>query len=153
MNLFENTILSKYPFYSENYYSCMPFVITFYSFNWFATNSVDARLLNQQLLFSLCWYFAVSVLGWKYFCLFLAYPTGTEKYSIFCVWMPLNIRLKYTLVKFWFSGIEISINPIEVKVKPIFIVNKFPFKFIHIFWSIRFPLCLFNFLVSDIFTC
>ena len=47
--------------------------------------------------------------------------------------------------------IEMILNPIKVKVKPTFIVNIFSFKFIYIFWFIRYLFCRFHWTASDIF--
>ena len=97
-------------------------------------------------------YIWLSVYAYKMLVvLFFNGTNWNRKYRILCLWQSLNIRSQKYPVKFWFSGLKISLNPIKIKLKPTFIVNIFPFQFIHIFWFRRFLFCLFNFPESDIF--
>ena len=74
-----------------------------------------------------------------------------RKYRILFIWLTCNIIPQKSLVKLLLSGLEVGLNPIKVKFKPTFIINIFPFKFIHIFWSIIFSFYKLNFPESNIF--
>ena len=124
--------------------------IDFTSLNWSGANRTENRLLKQQLVFLLHWHLTVGVWIWKVVYVDFRISNYTWKYRSLYLWLTLNIRSQKSLVKFWFYGIEVSLNPIEVKVKPTFIVNKFSFIFIHIPWFRRFTFCILNCLASDI---
>ena len=118
---------------------------------------IDLEQTEQKIdCWSNNWYFYFIdtwLLVYEYerlFMLIFRISNYTWKYRSLYLWLTLNIRSQKSLVKFWFYGIEVSLNPIEVKVKPTFIVNKFSFIFIHIPWFRRFTFCILNCLASDI---
>ena len=58
----------------------MSYVMSFSVLNWFYANIADARLLKQQLLWSLCWNLTVGACRWNSVCVdFLVDSIVTKK--------------------------------------------------------------------------
>ena len=72
-------IPTEYTFGSHTIDSGMRSTVSLAALNWFTTNSTYARLLKQQLLLPICWYFTVGAYGWNIVSnVVLADPIGTE---------------------------------------------------------------------------
>ena len=57
----------------------MSSTVSIAALNWFTTNIAYARLLKQQLLLPICWYFTVGACRWKVVCnVVLVDPIETE---------------------------------------------------------------------------
>ena len=72
-------IPTEYTFGSHTIESGMRSMVSLAALNWFTTNSTYARLMKQQLLLPICWYFNVGACRRKVVCNVLSVDSiGTE---------------------------------------------------------------------------
>ena len=134
-----------------NYY-CVIDSIVFSSLNWSCANSADARMIHQQLLLLLCWYFTFGAFGSNSFdVVIFGYPMSTEKIGPLEYYWPDKLCQKGSLCKIQVHLFNISFNIIQVKVKLIFCPYRLTFKFIPWFFFGNVFLYLFNHLTPERF--